>query len=416
MSNRLESNMRFIERHIKVPALVRQIWGFFYLMSVRFVEDSCRSTAAALTYQTLFAVVPLLTVMYTIFNAFEAFDGLSGTVEEFIFTNVVPENVAVVREYLGEFSTSATNLGVPSGILVSVTALLMLLTIERTFNDIWRVKEPRHGFQRFLVYWAILTLGPAVLAITAYILTLPLISGVTEITGLIQYLPVFLSVSMFTLLYLAVPNCTVSFKHALAGGVLVSITFVLARSLFAFFMANSNFKLIYGTFAALPLFLLWIYISWTIVLLGAELVKGLGIFRSEGNTKLEAPLFQLMIILEIFFLAHQKGAVVKDKEILKHGARIDLEQWNDYKQRLMDLNLIRAVERGGMVLSKDLSELSVWELYRALPWPLPTEMKSESDWGLDLSKRFDDLSGQTRKQLEDDLETLFSRNKSSQVL
>jgi membrane protein len=104
--------------------------------------------------------------------------------------------------------------------------------------------------------------------------------------------------------------------------------------------------------------------------------------------------------------------VVKDKEILKHGARIDLEHWNDYKQRLMDLNLIRTVERGGMVLSKDLSELSVWELYRALPWPLPTEMKGESDWGVDLSKRLDDLSGQTRKQLEDDLETLFSRSKS----
>ena len=175
--------MGFIEQYIKVPPLFRQIWAFFYLMSERFIEDSCRSTAAALTFQTLFAVVPLLTVMYTIFNAFEAFDGLSGTVQEFIFTNVVPENVAVVREYLDEFSTSATNLGVPSGILVSVTALLMLFTIERTFNDIWRVKEPRHGFQRFLVYWAILTLGPAVLAITAYTLTLPLISDVTEITG-----------------------------------------------------------------------------------------------------------------------------------------------------------------------------------------------------------------------------------------
>ncbi len=404
--------MGFIEQYIKVPPLVRQVWGFFYLMSERFVEDSCRSTAAALTYQTLFAVVPLLTVMYTIFNAFEAFDGLSGTVQEFIFTNVVPENVAVVREYLVEFSTSATNLGVPSGILVSVTALLMLLTIERTFNDIWRVKEPRHGFQRFLVYWAILTLGPAVLAITAYTLTLPLISDVTETTGLIQYLPVLLSISMFTLLYMAVPNCAVSFKHALTGGVVVSIVFVLARSLFGFLMASSDFKLIYGTFAALPLFLLWIYISWTIVLLGAELVKGLGIFRSEGDTKLEAPLFQLMIILEIFYHAHQQGETVKDKEIHKLGARIDLEQWNDYKERLMELDLIRAVDRGGMVLSKDLSELTVWELYRALPWPLPVEMKGESDWGLDLSNRFDELSGQTREKLSDDLETLFARKMS----
>ena len=177
-------------------------------------------------------------------------------------------------------------------------------------------------------------------------------------------------------------------------------------------MANSNFKLIYGTFAALPLFLLWIYISWTIVLLGAELVKGLGIFRSEGDTKLEAPLFQFMIILEIFYHAHQQGQTVNDKEIHSQGARIDLEQWNDYKERLMELDLIRAVDRGGMVLSKDLSELTVWELYRALPWPLPTEMKGESDWGLDLSNRFDELSGQTRERLSDDLETLFARKMS----
>jgi membrane protein len=103
---------------------------------------------------------------------------------------------------------------------------------------------------------------------------------------------------------------------------------------------------------------------------------------------------------------------VKDKEIQRQGARIDLEQWNDYKERLMELDLIRAVDRGGMVLSKDLSDLTVWELYRALPWPLPIEMKGESDWGLDLSNRFDELSGQTREILSDDLETIFARKVS----
>ncbi len=147
-------------------------------------------------------------------------------------------------------------------------------------------------------------------------------------------------------------------------------------------------------------------------MLGAELVKGLGIFRSEGDAKLEAPLFQLMIILEIFYHAHQQGHTVKDKEIQRHGARIDLEHWNDYKERLTELDLIRAVDRGGMVLSKDLSELTVWDLYRALPWPLPIEMKGESDWGLDLSNRFDELSEHTRERLSDNLETLFTRKLS----
>ncbi|MFB0933865.1 MAG: YihY family inner membrane protein, partial [Pseudomonadales bacterium] len=160
--------------------LVRQVARFAVYLWDRFVEDNCQSTAASLTYQTLFAVVPLLTVTYAILDTFKAFGDLTEKVETFLFSNIIPENVMMVQEYLLSFSQQARNLSGPSIALLGVTAFLMLFTIEKTFNEIWRVKEPRQGFQRFLMYWAVLTLSAPFmgisLGITGYIESLPLIS------------------------------------------------------------------------------------------------------------------------------------------------------------------------------------------------------------------------------------------------
>ena len=139
---------------------LRRFWEFVQFLVRHFIEDSCQSTAAALTYQTLFAVVPLLTVVYTVISAFDAFHGMGVEVENFIFNNVVPENVATVQEYIHSFSDQARNLSIPSGVFLAVTVFTMLFTIERTFNEIWRIKEPRRGFDRLLMYWAVLTLWP----------------------------------------------------------------------------------------------------------------------------------------------------------------------------------------------------------------------------------------------------------------
>jgi membrane protein len=317
----------------------------------RYVDDGCQATAAGLTYQTLFAVVPLLTVMYAVLNAVEAFKDLSAEVEGFLFDNVVPENVVNLQDYLHDFSTQAQSLSVPSLAFLGITAFLMLFTIERTFNEIWRVREPRQGYQRFLMYWAVLSLGPILVGmgflITTYLMALPLLSDVDQYTGALGYLPILLSAAMLTLVYVAVPNCAVSFKDAVVGGLLVAIAFEMAKYLFGFVMSRSSFEVIYGAFAAVPLFLLWIYVSWSIVLMGAELVKALGVFRHDGGEQLEAPLFQIVVILELFFHAHQKGVVVREEDIRRCGARIDLEHWNDYRQRLIKLNLIRSVDKGG---------------------------------------------------------------------
>ncbi len=394
---------------LQIPA---EIWRLLGFLGRHFVEDNCQTTAAALTYQTLFAVVPSLTVMYTVLSAFESFSGMGRVVEDFIFANVVPENVSVVQDYLRSFSDQARNLSVPSVILLAVTAFLMLFTIERTFNEIWRIREPRRGFQRVMMYWAVLTLGPLLvvlgIGVSTYLLSLPLISDVTDSPGFLAFLPLLMSALTFTLIYIAVPNTVVPVRHAVIGGVLVAIVFEGAKYLFTSVMSRSSFEVIYGTFAVVPLFLLWIYVSWTIVLVGAELVKGLGVYRFEGSHRLEAPLMQFLILLEVFFDAHRRGETVTEKMIRTRGARVDMEKWTDYRQKLMDLKLIRKAEKGDMVLSRDLGEVPLWELCRQLPWPLPAKVvEPVKSWESRLSETFQSISGRNEELLGLDIESLF---------
>ena len=142
--------------------------------------------------------------------------------EDFIFTNVVPENVSLVQEYLGGFSAQAQSLSMPSAVFLVATAFLMLFTIERTFNEIWRIKETRHGLQRLMMYWALIGVG---IIVTTYVLSLPLISDVADSPVLLRFLPVLLSASTFTLIYAVVPNTLVPVRHAMVGGVLVAAVF-----------------------------------------------------------------------------------------------------------------------------------------------------------------------------------------------
>lgn len=394
----------------------RRIWEFLGYLREKFVEDNCQTTAAALTYQTLFAIVPALTVAFVILNYFAATKELGEQFENYVFANIIPENAAVVQEYLTSFSRQARTLTLPSVVLLAGTAFLMLFTIERTFNDIWQVREPRHGAQRFLMYWAVLTLGAPFVAVslvaTTYISSLPFVSEVTEATSGLRLLPVLLGAGFLTLVYLVVPNCYVSLKHAFAGGVGISMMSEIAKALFTEIMSLSNLEAMYGTFAAVLLFLIWLYVSWTLVLLGAVFVKSLGIFRFEQEEDLEAPIVQVVLILELFYRAHQKGEVLRDQDIRQHTRRIHLELWPEVKARLLELGLIRSLERGGMILARDLNEVSVWDIQQQLGWRLPSEIKGDRGWERTLSKKLSDLHEQGATSLQVDLESMFKQDQA----
>ncbi|MGB2130193.1 MAG: YihY family inner membrane protein, partial [Marinobacterium sp.] len=226
--------------------------------------------AAALTYTTLFAVVPLMTVSYSMLAAVPNFKGVGEQLQGWIFSNFVPATGEVVQGYLSTFAAQAQSLTVVGIVFLAVTSIMMMKNIEAAFNRIWRVAEPRKGISSFLLYWAVLSLGPILiglgLLLTSYIASLSFFTSATEVVGkarLLSLLPPLFSALAFMLLYAAVPNCRVPLRSAAIGGLFAAILFEIAKRGFVQFVTLSpSYQLIYGAFAAVPMFLLWIYISW----------------------------------------------------------------------------------------------------------------------------------------------------------
>jgi len=350
---------------------VRQMWN-------QFLEHECLRAAAALTYTTLFAVVPLMTVTYTFFSILPEYSHIGEEVQAFIFQNFVPGSSDVVQEKLAEFAERARNLTAFGFIFLFVIAFMMLITIEKSFNTIWHIAEPRRGLQRFLLYWGVLSLGPAFVVAgmltSLYLISLPLVSdldafGLRE--TLLGYLPLILNVAGFTVLYFAVPNCHVPFKHALAGGFVSMVIFQTALALFAQSSRVFSYDAVYGTFAAVPIFLIWLYMVWVIVLAGAIFVRSLSLPRDD-ELQPEPLMIKATRILRLFHAAHMQGHSVTDKEIhqLVHLNRAEHERvfavFQDYK-------LLTQTEDEHWILGRNLKAVTLWDLYQHLPDGLELE-------------------------------------------
>ena len=274
----------------KVPQQLVSSGQFLVYALRRFLGDGCPQSAAALTYMSLFAVVPMLTLMYSMFSLVPAFQELGGQVEEFIFSKFLPSSGQEITQYLSEFSNQARKLSVAGVAIILITALLMLSNIEKTFNHIWATTGGRKGLAGFLVYWAILSLGPLLLAVgmimSTYLMSLRLVVAEVDSLGVVallfSYLPWLLTWLAFTLLYVAVPNCKVRVVYALFGGLITTLLFETAKALFGQLVAHSIYTNVYGAFAVIPLFLMWIYLLWVLILFGAELVRSLETFQYQG--------------------------------------------------------------------------------------------------------------------------------------
>jgi len=244
----------------------------------RFREDHMGLTASSLTFTTSIALVPFFTVALAIFTAFPMFSKLQGALQAWLVQSLIPDNIArQVLGYLTQFSRQANKLGIAGLAVLLVTAIALILTIDRTLNGIWRVKKIRSLTQRVLIYWAAITLGPlllaASLAVTSYVLSA---SG-----GLVGALPASLRFLLSTLqffivaggmaaMYRYVPNTYVKWSHAWVGGLFVAAGIEVAkRALSLYLSAVPTYSLVYGAFATLPILLVWIYVSWVIVLMGA---------------------------------------------------------------------------------------------------------------------------------------------------
>jgi membrane protein len=267
---------------------VRQFARFAWRVAQRFDQDRCTRAAGALSFTTLFALVPLMAVGFAMFSVFPLFQRARETIKDFIYSNFVPAAGDVVERYLDQFIANAGRLTIWGLLFVLATAFMLMLTIEQTFNDIWHAREHRKRLHRLLAYWALLTLGPvligASLALTAQVAALPLfapamLGGLRSL--LFDLLPVALEVLAFALLYTVVPSLTVRLRHALVGSLFAAALFEFAKLGFGYYIRQfSSYRVIYGAVATLPVFLLWIYLSWLVVLLGAVVTATLPEWRS----------------------------------------------------------------------------------------------------------------------------------------
>ena len=265
-----------------------------YLLE-RFKEDRIIVYSGYLSFVTLLSIVPLLAVLFSVFSLFPVFQEWRGEVESFVFKNFVPTLGEAIQGYLIRFVENATNMTSLGLVALFLVALLLISSIDHTLNHIWRVRKNRRKLVSFSIYWVVLTLGPVLigtsLLTTSYLLS---ITGFEENTQLavrklfLAFLPYLGSFSSFLLIYLLVPHTRVHFWSALSGAMIASVLFEISKSAFAFYFIHFPvYKDIYGALAIIPLLFVWVFISWVVILVGAQVAASLDGFLDEQLAKVK---------------------------------------------------------------------------------------------------------------------------------
>ncbi len=364
-----------LPRHVRrVRRLASHVWKHFQ-------EDRCLEEAASLSYTSLLAMVPLLAVVFGIIAAFPVFSQWSANLKAFIFDNFMPATGEQIVPYIDTFLESISSLTLPGTILLVVTALMLMIRIEVALNRIWRVDRSRTLVNRIVMYWAVLSLGPILIG-AAIALSVQKILGVVGVQETISpavhrtgiFLLSWLAISLF---FIFVPNRRVKIKHALAGAFLSTVLFELAKTGFIAYVSHANYKVIYGALATVPIFLIWIYIVWNVILFGASLAASLTTFSDYRKYETDWPKrweFQLTFRL----IGHLWNAQ-RNGKALSNGDLLDLEQRASELQivtlmsRMADQHIVNTDENGSWILTRDLEDLSLGDLYSQGDFYLPLE-------------------------------------------
>jgi len=258
-----------------------QLFDIPIAVGKRFKSDRLTRHAAALSFSSLLALAPMMAIAFSMLSLFSSFEQLGSSFENFIYQFLVPAAGEDLREYIDQFAGQAGKLTVIGLGFFLLTALLLLFNIEESFNDIWGVGQGRSLTARLTVYWALVSLGPllmgASLAISTYLLSLTVSAG-AEYANQVQsagvvLLPFLFEMLAFLLLYLVMPNVRVSLIHGLVGAFVASLLFEATKRLFTLYIVNFNsYEVVYGALSTLPIFLVWIFLSWVVALTGAEVV------------------------------------------------------------------------------------------------------------------------------------------------
>lgn len=345
--------------------------NFSRFVENRLREDRCIQVAGSLTFTTLLSIIPILTIALTLISAFPVFSGFNDQIKHFILANLVPDSSSrLISMYLQQFSTNAAKLTTFGILFLALTAFALMLTIDHTFNTIWRVTKKRPLLHRILIYWGILTIGPILIG-ASLTLTSWLMSRSQEIVHtvpvVLKLAPMSLTFIALIFLYLIVPNRKVKTAHAILGGMVAGIVFELMKLGFGWYIAHfSTYALIYGAFSSLPIFLLWIFLSWLVVLSGAVLTSSLPYWRHDPSLQHDFPgssFHNTLMILQAFHRCRKKG-ISPDIATLQGETRLEFDRIEEIVQFLNTIGWIKETVDGCWVLARDPDDILLRELYR----------------------------------------------------
>ncbi|HFA7907658.1 TPA: YihY family inner membrane protein [Neisseria gonorrhoeae] len=359
-----------------------KICAFAWFVIRRFSEERVPQAAASMTFTTLLALVPVLTVMVAVASIFPVFDRWSDSFVSFVNQTIVPQGADMVFDYIDAFRDQANRLTAIGSVMLVVTSLMLIRTIDNAFNRIWRVNTQRPWMMQFLVYWALLTFGPLSLGVGISFMVGSVQDSVLS-SGAQQWadaLKTAARLAFMTLLlwglYRFVPNRFVPARQAFVGALITAFCLETARFLFTWYMGNfDGYRSIYGAFAAVPFFLLWLNLLWTLVLGGAVLTSSLSYWQGEAFRRGFDSRGRFDDVLKILLLldaAQKEGRTLSVQEFRRH-INMGYDELGDLLEKLARYGYIYS-GRQGWVLKTGADSIELSELFKLFVYrPLPVE-------------------------------------------
>lgn len=349
-------------------------FGFARFLARRMSCLRVLQISGSLTFTTLLALVPLFTIALTVLSAFPVFSDYSARFKIMLLSTLVPEFAGkVITVYMRQFADNAEKLTAAGIVMLGVTALMLMSTIERTFNAIWGVRRGRPWLQQSMVYWTVLTLGPLVLGgsllswrwlfkATRLEKNLPLLASLLEAGGTIV-----LTALVLALLYRIVPNRFVPFRHAVWGALVTAVLLELTKMGFGFYIGQvASYQLVYGAFASVPIFLLWVYCLWLVVLAGAVFTSALSYWEGGAWRRRNEPHRRFQDALELLLLldaAHERGEALTPRQ-LREQVKVGYDELGLVLDRLALRGYVQKGHGDAWVLMRRASAINLSDLFQ----------------------------------------------------
>ncbi len=399
-------------------AFARFVWA-------RFVDDRLLQAGAALAYTTAFALVPLAVVVLGVLAAFPSFQSLSGDLVDYVLSNFVPSSADAIKIRLTELSGNIGKLTAAGTVALVVSLLVTLNSVEATFNRIWRVASARPQLSRYLVYWTVLTLGAllaaASLSVSARFFALTVFAnpvGHALVRFSVGLAPVLIELAVVMLVYRVVPHHSVKWRHAFAGAVVAVLLLELIKVGLGFYLASfQGYQNLYGAAAFIPILMLWIYLGWCAILLGASLASSLAAFRYQPAAMRLPPGYEVYALLRLvgrFSEARRDGRGLHTAQMLELEPLLTDSLLQELLTQLDRVRVVRRDERGEWLLARDLDKVTLGELYEACGVRIPVDEAwlpcHEDALGQDASAVLDDLRLPLRDALRRRVGSLYPRS------